>query len=67
MGVGSYVVVENTVVHGRPVASNFGLGPWEAVNGILERHREFVSDPRWERYTVTFNKGGYLKRMKRPD
>jgi len=64
--VGSYVVVENTVVHGRPVASNFGLGPWEAVNGILERHREFVSDPKWERYTVTFNKGGYLKRMNGP-
>jgi cephalosporin hydroxylase len=63
VGVGSFVVVENTVVHGRPVASNFGLGPWEAVNGILERHREFVSDPRFERYTVTFNKGGFLKRM----
>jgi cephalosporin hydroxylase/predicted O-methyltransferase YrrM len=63
VGVGSYVVVENTIVHGRPVASNFGLGPWEAVNGILERHREFVADPTYERYTVTFNKGGFLKRM----
>ena len=60
--VGSYVVVENTVVNGRPVASAFGMGPWEAVNTILERHREFMSDPRFERYTVTFNKGGFLKR-----
>ena len=28
-----------------------------------QRHPAFVSDPTMERYTLTFNRGGYLKRM----
>jgi cephalosporin hydroxylase len=60
--IGGFVVVENTVVNGRPVASGFGPGPHEAVVGILNRHPEFVSDPAPERYTVTFNRNGYLRR-----
>jgi cephalosporin hydroxylase len=60
---GGHAIIENTVVNGRPVASSFGPGPHEAVVGILQRHPEFVSDPTMERYTLTFNRGGYLKRM----
>ena len=63
VGVGSYVVVENTIVNGRPVASGFGPGPFEAVVDILGRHREFFADPTYERYTLTFNRNGYLRRM----
>ena len=63
--VGGYVVIENTVVNGRPVASGFGPGPHEAVVAILDRHPEFVADPTAERYTVTFNRNGYLRRMGR--
>jgi hypothetical protein len=33
------------------------------VEAILSRHGEFVSDPGGERYTLTFNRGGYLKRI----
>jgi cephalosporin hydroxylase len=62
--VDSYVVVENTVVNGRPVESGFGPGPYEAVVGILGRHGEFLADPRFERYTLTFNKGGFLRRLR---
>ena len=62
--VGGYVVVENTVVNGRPVVSGFGPGPHEAVVNILHRHSDFVADPARERYTVTFNGGGYLKRVR---
>jgi cephalosporin hydroxylase len=61
--VDSYVVVENTVVNGRPVESAFGPGPFEAVVNILGRHREFMADPTFERHTFTFNKGGYLRRV----
>jgi cephalosporin hydroxylase len=61
--VGGYVVVENTVVNGRPVVSGFGPGPHEAVVTILGRHPDFVADPAGERYTLTFNRGGYLKRV----
>jgi cephalosporin hydroxylase len=60
--VGGYVVVENTVVNGRPAAAEFGTGPHEAVVQILNRHRAFVTDPNLERYTVTFNRNGYLRR-----
>ena len=64
--VDSYVVVENTVVNGRPVSSGFGPGPHEAVVAILNRRGDFVPDPAGERYTVTFNRGGYLKRVAVP-
>jgi cephalosporin hydroxylase len=60
--VDSYVVVENTVVNGRPVAPGFGPGPHEAVSQLLQRHRGFVPDVAFERYTITFNKHGYLRR-----
>jgi cephalosporin hydroxylase len=62
--VGSYVVVENTVVNGRPADSGFGPGPHEAVVAILGRHNDFVADPAGERYTLTFNRGGYLRRLR---
>ncbi len=45
--------------------SGFGPGPHEAVVAILGRHPDFVADPARERYTVTFNRGGYLKRVRR--
>lgn len=60
--VGGYVVVENTVLNGRPVAPAFGPGPHEGVNQVLRLHRDFVPDVAFERYTVTFNKNGYLRR-----
>jgi cephalosporin hydroxylase len=59
---GGFVVVENTVVNGRPVAPEHGPGPHEAVVSILGRHPEFVADPAAERYALTFNRGGYLRR-----
>lgn len=64
VAVDSFVVVENTVVNGRPVESGFGPGPHEAVVSILGRHREFMVDPSFERYTLTFNKGGFLRRVR---
>ncbi len=64
--VDGYVVVENTVVNGRPVVSGFGPGPHEAVADLLQRHRDFVPDVARERYQVTFNKNGYLRRVATP-
>jgi cephalosporin hydroxylase len=59
---GGYVVVENTVVNGRPAAPEFGPGPHEAVADILNTRHGYVPDPVFERYTITFNKNGYLRR-----
>lgn len=61
--VGSYVVVTDTVVNGHPVWTGFGPGPAEAVKQILTRHGDFVSDPALEKYSLTFNPGGFLRRV----
>jgi len=60
--IGSYVIVENTIVNGHPVWPGFGPGPLEAVKRILAQHGEFVADTTMERYGLTFNPNGFLKR-----
>ncbi|MEY2461234.1 MAG: hypothetical protein QOG30_3064, partial [Acidimicrobiaceae bacterium] len=62
--VGSYVVVTDTIVNGHPVWPAFGPGPGEAVRQVLTRHGEFVPDPSMEKYSLTFNRGGYLRRVR---
>jgi cephalosporin hydroxylase len=62
--VGSYVVVEGTVVNGHPVWTGFGPGPGEAVAEVLAAHPEFEADRSRERGLVSLNRGGYLKRVR---
>ncbi|HET8619434.1 MAG TPA: CmcI family methyltransferase [Acidimicrobiales bacterium] len=64
VGVGSYVVVTDTVVNGRPVWPSFGPGPFEAVKQILNHHGEFAADPDMEKYALSFNPGGFLRRVR---
>jgi cephalosporin hydroxylase len=64
VGVGSYVVVTDTVVNGRPVWPSFGPGPFEAVKQVLNVHGEFVPDPAMEKYALSFNPGGFLRRVR---
>lgn len=61
--VGSYVIVEHTMLNGRPVWPGFGPGPAEAVRQVLQVHGNFAADPLMERFGLTFNPGGFLKRM----
>jgi cephalosporin hydroxylase len=61
--VGSCAVVAETIVNGHPVWPGFGPGPAEAVKQILTRHGEFVPDPTLEKYSLTFNPNGYLRRV----
>jgi cephalosporin hydroxylase len=64
VGPGSYVIVEGTAVHGHPVWPGFGPGPHEAVDEILAKHGDFVRDASVEKYGLTLNPGGYLKRIR---
>ena len=64
VAVGSYAVIENTVVNGHPVWPGFGPGPFEATSQILARHNEFAVDTTMEKYGLTFNPGGFLKRLR---
>ena len=60
---GSYLVVEDTIVNGHPVLPDFGPGPREAVDEFLATSHHFVADARRERFMLTFNPGGYLRRV----
>ena len=59
---GSYLIVEDTNVNGHPVLIDWGAGPWEAVDAYLEQHPEFERDHDREKFLLTYNPGGYLRR-----
>lgn len=61
--VGSYLIVEDTNINGHPVWPGFGPGPMEAVEAFLETNTHFVIDRSQEKFYLTFNPGGYLKRV----
>ena len=61
--VDSYLVVEDTILNGHPVWTGFGPGPKEAVGMIVDQG-DFAPDPSLERYALTFNPGGFLKRIR---
>jgi cephalosporin hydroxylase len=59
---GSYLVVEDTNLNGHPVESDHGPGPAEAVAEFLEGNDAFARDESREKFLLTFNPGGYLKK-----
>lgn len=62
--IGSYLVVEDTNVNGNPVLPDWGPGPREAVQRFLGETDAFVVDREREKFFMTFNPGGYLKRVR---
>ena len=62
--VGNYLIVEDTNINDHPVFSDHGPGPMEAVKEFLQWNREFVVDETREKYLLTLNPRGYLKRVK---
>jgi cephalosporin hydroxylase len=61
--VGSYVIVEDTNVHGHPVYPSHGPGPMEAVDSFLAENDQFVIDESMHKFFMTFNPRGFLKRI----
>jgi cephalosporin hydroxylase len=59
----NYLIVEDGNVNGNPVLPNHGPGPTEAVREFLQQSKRFVVDLRWEKFFMTFNPGGYLRRL----
>ena len=50
VGIGSYLVVEDTNLNGHPVYPGFGPGPWEAAQAFLQEETRFVTDNEiWQR------------------
>lgn len=62
---GDYLVVEDTNVNGHPAYPDFGEGPMEAVDRFLSESDEFVVDQRCERFLMTLNPSGYLRRKEK--
>lgn len=60
---GGLLVVEDTNINGHPTYPDFGPGPWEAVDAFLAENSEFVPDRSFERFLLTMNPRGYLRRI----
>jgi cephalosporin hydroxylase len=61
--VGSYLIVEDTDVNGHPTYPEFGPGPMEALDDFLREDHRFEIDANMERFLMTLNPRGYLRRM----
>jgi cephalosporin hydroxylase len=63
VGVGSYLIVQDTDINGHPVLKDAGPGPMEAVEEFLRGNAAFRSDRSRERLLFTVLPKGYLKRV----
>jgi hypothetical protein len=63
VSTGSYIIVEDTNMNGHPVAAHSGPGPMEAVSEFLKQNRRFRIDRSREKFLMTFNPMGYLRRV----
>jgi cephalosporin hydroxylase len=64
--VGGYLIVEDGVVNGHPVMRRHGPGPLEAIRAFLAEDPTFEPDLERERFLMTMNPSGYLKRIRAP-
>lgn len=60
---GQYMIVEDTNLNGHPVAPEFGPGPMEALNDFLEEEDGFVHDKNMDKFYLSFNPAGYLRKL----
>jgi cephalosporin hydroxylase len=60
---GDYLIVEDTNINGHPVIRDFGPGPMEALDLFLSQTSEFVIDERCQRFLMTLQPRGYLRRF----
>jgi cephalosporin hydroxylase len=59
---GSYMIVEDTNVNGHPIWPEHGPGPMEAIDEFMTTNHDFIIDSRCEKFLLTFNPRGYLRR-----
>lgn len=64
VSVGSYMIVEDTNVHGHPVRPTHPPGPAEGLARFLAERDDFIVEPAAEKFFLTFNPGGVLRRVR---
>jgi cephalosporin hydroxylase len=62
--LGCYLIVEDTNVYGHPVYREHGPGPMEALDAFMTGRDDFVIDRDRERFLLTLNPRGYLRRVR---
>jgi len=60
--LGSYLIVEDTNVNGHPAYPQHGPGPMEALEIFMAENSQFERDAQCEKFLLTFNPGGFLRR-----
>lgn len=63
VSVDCYLIVEDTNINGHPVMPLYGAGPMEAVAEFTKAETGFVIDREREKFFMTFNPKGYLRRI----
>jgi cephalosporin hydroxylase len=61
--LGSYIVVEDTILNGHPCFKSHGPGPWEGADAFLKEDPNFEADLNCQRFLLTDNPNGWLKRV----
>jgi cephalosporin hydroxylase len=61
---GSYLIVEDSNIGGHPVKPKAGAGPIGAIREFLAKTDEFIVDHDREKFYLTFNPSGFLKRIR---
>lgn len=64
VSVGCYLIVEDTNVNGHPARPGFGPGPMEALDRFLATSDDYVVDADRERFMMTLNPRGFLRRVR---
>lgn len=64
VSVGCYLIVEDTDVNGHPARPDFGPGPMEALDAFLATTDDYLVDADRERFLMTLNPRGFLRRVK---
>jgi cephalosporin hydroxylase len=59
---GCYLIVEDTLAGFSP--ERWGAGPSAAIEKFMSSDQSFVTDPSCEKFAMTFNPGGYFKRVR---
>ena len=62
VSIGSYLVVEDTHLNGNPIVGDGD--PKAAVEEFLKERDDFVADKSREKFLLTWNRGGWLKRVR---
>jgi cephalosporin hydroxylase len=61
---GQYLIVEDSSINGHPVYAKFGPGPFEAIMSFLKTTDDFVVDGTREKFFLSANHSGNLRRIR---